>query len=240
MFLVPAMVADSIDYDELLTGKRREAQFGSFLGLLPKFFSIPGQAVPLAVLASVGFVPNQEQTPQVILCIKIIFAVFPPAFYLTALMVMMRYPISEKVHLAIREGIVAHARGESVTDPICGGLLPPAHGRSVDEDTGWLLDHFSPGELRRTLTGGASRLVVSSSLCAAGCLALSITAAWYAASTFSGLATPPGATTVVTVVVAGFALTAFLFHAARAVKARTFAQDPSPERVIRRHLGMES
>jgi GPH family glycoside/pentoside/hexuronide:cation symporter len=239
MFLIPAMVADSIDYDELLTGRRREAQFGSFLGLLPKFFSIPGQAVPLAVLASVGFVPNQEQTPQVILCIKVIFAVFPPAFYIAALTVMMRYPISEKVHLAIREGIAAHARGEDAMDPIRGGAVPPHHGRGVDEDAGWLLDYFSAGELKRHLSGGASRLVLSSSLCAAGCLALSVAAAWYALSSFSGLDTPPGATTVVTVVIAGFSLTAFLFHAVRAVKARSFAHDPLPDREIRRHLGME-
>jgi GPH family glycoside/pentoside/hexuronide:cation symporter len=239
LFLVPAMVADSIDYDELLTGRRREAQFSSFLGLLPKFFSIPGQAVPLAVLAGAGFLPNQEQSPQVILYIKILFAVVPPAFYVSALMVMTRYPISERVHLAIREGIAAHARGESATDPIRGDVVPPAHGRSVDEDTAWLLDYFSSGELRRTLTGGASGLILSSSLCAAGCLALSIAAAWYAVSTPSGLDTPPGVTTVVAVVTAGFALTAFLFHAVRLVKARAFAQTPLPEREIRRHLGME-
>jgi len=239
MFLVPAMVADSIDYDELLTGKRREAQFGSFLGLLPKFFSIPGQAVPLAVLASIGFIPNQEQTPQVILAIKIIFAVFPPAFYIAALTVMMRYPISEKVHLAIREGIAAHARGESAVDPIRGGVVTPVQGRRVDEDASWLLDYFSPGELKRHVSGGTPRLVLSSTLCAAGCLALSVAAACYAVSTFSGLDAPPGATTVVTVVVAGFSLTAFLFHAVRAVKARSFAHDPLPDREIRRHLGME-
>jgi GPH family glycoside/pentoside/hexuronide:cation symporter len=239
MFLVPAMVADSIDYDELLTGKRREAQFGSFLGLLPKFFAIPGQAVPLAVLASVGFVPNQEQTPEVILCIKVLFAVFPPAFYIAALTVMSRYPISEKVHLAIREGIAAHARGESATDPIRGGVVAPHHGRGVDEDSGWLLDYFSAGELTRHLAGGGTGLVLSSSLCAVGCMALALTAAGYAVSTFSGLDATPGATTVVMVVVAGFAFTAFLFHTVRVFKARRFAQQPLPEGEIRRHLGME-
>ena len=117
--------------------------------------------------------------------------------------------------------------------------MAPHRGRDVDEDAGWLLDYFSAGELRRHLAGGASGLVLSSSLCAVGCAGLAVAAAAYAVSTFSGLDTPPGATTVVMVVVAGFSLTAFLFHTVRAAKARSFARDPLPDREIRRHLGME-
>jgi GPH family glycoside/pentoside/hexuronide:cation symporter len=45
--LIPAMIADIIDYDEFNTGKRREAQFGAFLGLLPKFVVIISGALTL-------------------------------------------------------------------------------------------------------------------------------------------------------------------------------------------------
>ena len=77
LFLGPAIQADVIDYDELHTGKRREAQYSSFWAMLPKFVAIPSAAIPIAVLASLGYVPNVEQTPQVVLAIKAIFALLP-------------------------------------------------------------------------------------------------------------------------------------------------------------------
>src|SRR5262249_8911112 len=49
--LVPAMQADVIDYDELHTGQRREAQFTAFWAMVPKLVTIPGAALPIAVLA---------------------------------------------------------------------------------------------------------------------------------------------------------------------------------------------
>ena len=63
-FLIPAMAADVIDYDELRTGRRREAQYMAFWALIPKFVAIPGSSVPLAILAAVGYVPNQVQTDE--------------------------------------------------------------------------------------------------------------------------------------------------------------------------------
>ncbi len=48
MFLTPSMQADVIDYDELYTGKRREAQYTAFWSMLPKFVAIPSAAIPLA------------------------------------------------------------------------------------------------------------------------------------------------------------------------------------------------
>ena len=42
LFLGGAMHADVIDYDELLTGKRREAQFSALWAIIPKFALIPG------------------------------------------------------------------------------------------------------------------------------------------------------------------------------------------------------
>ena len=51
MTISPAMQADVIDYDELYTGKRREAQYGALWSIVTKFAIIPSSAVPLAVLA---------------------------------------------------------------------------------------------------------------------------------------------------------------------------------------------
>ena len=59
------MQADVIDYDELYTGKRREAQYNGLWSVMTKFTVIPSMAVPLSVLASYGYVPNAPQTETV-------------------------------------------------------------------------------------------------------------------------------------------------------------------------------
>ena len=68
LFLTPSMQADVIDYDELYTGKRREAQYTAFWSMLPKFIAIPSAAVPIAILASLGYIPNAMQITACGLC----------------------------------------------------------------------------------------------------------------------------------------------------------------------------
>src|SRR5260370_37980517 len=77
LFLTPSMQADVIDYDELYTGKRREAQYTAFWSMLPKFVAIPSAAVPIAILASLGYIPNAVQVPRVVFAIRTIFALGP-------------------------------------------------------------------------------------------------------------------------------------------------------------------
>ena len=151
--LVPAMQADVVDYDELRTGKRREAQFAAFWAIVPKFVAIPGAALPIAALAAIGYVPNQVQTPEVQLGIRVIYALTPAAFGAISFFLARLYPISEEVHAQIKLGVAAHKRGESAMDPLTRESLPPATAREVDEHTGWSLDYFSPGELARLVDG---------------------------------------------------------------------------------------
>ena len=58
LFLPPSMQSEVIDYDELYMGKRREAQYAGFWSFLPKVAAIPGAALPIALLAWLGYVPN--------------------------------------------------------------------------------------------------------------------------------------------------------------------------------------
>ena len=132
--LIPAMSADVIDYDQFRTGKRREGQLQAFWSIIPKLVAIPSAAVPLAVLGAWGYVPNQEQTHEVLFGIRAIYALFPIAPYLLAMVVMLRYPINEHVHRAIRDGITAHAAGEHARDPVTGADTSPRI-EGVDEDT---------------------------------------------------------------------------------------------------------
>lgn len=239
LFLGPAMQADVIDYDELHTGKRREAQYSAFWSVLPKFVAIPSAAVPIAVLGSIGYVPNAEQTPQVVFAIKAIFALAPAISALLAFVVAWRFPIDEAVHRAILAGIDRHAEGAPAVDPLSGRTIPPIARRAVDDDTSWFLDHFSSRELRRfTARGPASighdvrRAAILALLACAG-------SAWVAATWVTNLAIDPGLVAVLAVVASGFAFAVFVFHLLRLGPARALAGGAVALEVVRTHLDPE-
>ena len=153
MFLGPSMQADVIDYDELHTGKRREAQYGSLWSIMTKFMVIPSMSVPLAILAMVGYTPNVEQTETVQLTIRAIQGLAPATTAFIGFFLALAYPITRARHVAIWEGIAAHKAGKPATDPITGRSIPPPAQR-LDEETGWFLDHFSMNELQLVMVRG--------------------------------------------------------------------------------------
>ncbi|RIL04437.1 MAG: hypothetical protein DCC71_14055 [Proteobacteria bacterium] len=224
LFIGPSIQADVIDYDELHTGKRREAQYTAFWAMLPKFVAIPSAAIPIAVLATLGYQPNVPQTPEVVLAIKTIFALTPAFFSALAFVVALRFPIDEAVHARIRLGIEAHARGDAALDPLTGASVLPPRARAVDEDTGWFLDHFSRRELEAFLARGAAGIVAR----VAGAVALSAAicagAAWIVADRVTTLDADPGALAVMAIVVAGFALAVVFYHVARLAQASRLAR----------------
>ena len=237
LFLGPAIQADVINYDELQTGKRREAQYGALWSLMMKFTVIPSMAVPLAVLESMGFEPNVEQSEPVKLAIRAMLALVPAASAFVAGVIACFYPISEAVHRRVWEGIERHRRGESALDPIDGGVLPPPSDRGVDEDTGWFLDHFSPRELRGYRAEGAGRLVRGALLHGALWLVLAVAAGSSVLFTATDLSRDVGLAVVLEVVLAGFALTAVAYHGVRLRAALRMRRAPVPADVVARHLG---
>jgi GPH family glycoside/pentoside/hexuronide:cation symporter len=88
-FLGPAMIADITDYDELRTGKRREAQYMAFMTFVPKFVAIPGASIPLAILGALGYVPNHVQSAEVQTAIRTMFALVPACFNAAALFIVV-------------------------------------------------------------------------------------------------------------------------------------------------------
>jgi len=236
IFLGPSMQADVIDYDELYTGKRREAQYSGLWSVMTKFTVIPSMAVPLAILAAYGYQPNIEQTPVVQNLIRGIFGLAPAVMSSIAFVLALRFPISRAIHQEIWEGIRAHGRGEHATDPLTGLLLPPPTDRGVPESTGWFLDHFSPRELRRTLSKGESTLVrgtASAVLVSAALTAMAVLVTFYEAN---DLSENPGILAVFSVVVAGFAFTAMCFHLFRFRAALKMHGAPIADELIRAHL----
>ena len=236
LFLGPAIQADVIDYDELHTGKRREAQYGAFWSMLPKFVAIPSAAIPIAVLGSIGYVPNAVQTPQVVFAIRAIFALTPAVFSTLALLSAWRFAIDERAHRAIIAGIERHRRGESAEDPLTGAILPPPAGRTVDDDTGWFLDHFSTRELRRVANADASSVVPAVWRAAGGALAVCIGAIVVVARTVTSLQADPGPLPVLAIVTCGFAFAVCMFHLLRLSAARRLATGVVSADVVRAHL----
>jgi GPH family glycoside/pentoside/hexuronide:cation symporter len=236
LLLTPSIQADVIDYDELHTGRRREAQYGALWALLPKLVAIPGAAIPLAILGAMGYRPNVEQTPQVVFAIRVLFALVPAAFSTFALMIAWRFPITERIHRQIQKGIDAHARGEIALDPLSGARLSPPGAREVDEETGWLLDHFSPRELRRALSGGVARLRVDTTLCAIAALGVCAACVTLAAFRVGDVSQPPGTLAVVVIALAGLALALFLFHGIRMRVARGLSGESLQPADLRAHL----
>jgi len=236
LFLPPAIQADVIDYDELHTGKRREAQYLALWGLVPKFIVIPSASLPLALLAWLGYQPNEAQSPEVLLAIRAVFALTPAAFSIAAFFIAWRFPIDEKVHRAILAGIEAHRRGESTVDPLTSRLLAPPENREVDEETGWFLDYFSRGELERVLARGSRRALGDVLRVAAVALALTIGLALWVPTELETTGGNPGPLAVFAIVIAGFALTIFAFHLSRVGPALRLRREPVPDAVIRAHL----
>ncbi|MDD9938819.1 MAG: MFS transporter [Myxococcales bacterium] len=232
-----AMHADVIDYDELQTGKRREAQFSSLWSIIPKFSMIPGAAIPLAILGGSGYVPNEpNQSAQVIMTLSVLFALVPAGFNAIGISIMWWYPLSEENHGLIRDGIAKHAAGEAALDPITGEMLPPPGQREVDEDTGWFLDNFSRRELgaylkRKTqpVTSVLVAMLASAGLCALGVV--------LAVQTVPGFDRDPGPIPSLCIVLAGLSLAATLFHALRMRPALRMREAAPETAVIERHHG---
>jgi glycoside/pentoside/hexuronide:cation symporter, GPH family len=238
LFLAPAIQADVIDYDELHTGKRREAQYGALWSLMTKFTVIPSMSIPLAVLQTLGYQPNVEQSETVKLAIRAMLALAPAGCALIAFVIACFYPISEAVHRRVWQGIEAHRRGEDAEDPVTGKRLAPPSGRGVDEDTGWFLDHFSPRELAGYVRLGAGRLVRGAALGAGLCLAFSLAAGSSLAFTMGDLSQDPGLGAVVEVVVTGFALTGLAYQLVRLRAALRMRREPVAKDVVERHLAL--
>lgn len=219
VFLGPAMQADVIDYDEFHTGKRREAQYGALWSIMTKFMVIPSMSIPLAILATVGYAPNVEQSEAVQFTIRAIFCLGPASTAFTAFCIGWFYPLTRAKHEAVWAGIKAHERGEAFKDPITGVMVPPPQSRGVDEDVGWELDHFSPKELSLLKARGRGALQARTLILSLASLAILATATWWLFDTVS-FAEEPGLLAVTLVVVAGVGLTGFVYHAVRFSKAR--------------------
>jgi GPH family glycoside/pentoside/hexuronide:cation symporter len=113
-----AMQADVIDYDELLTGERREGQYIGLWSISKKMAAALGVGAGLASLGMVGYTPNVEQTEQVQFTLRALYALVPSICNIAAFLIAMAYPISSQVHNDIRIAISRRKKGKPVLNPL--------------------------------------------------------------------------------------------------------------------------
>jgi GPH family glycoside/pentoside/hexuronide:cation symporter len=113
-----AIQADVIDYDELLTGERREGQYIGLWSIAKKFAAAVGVGAGLSILGLVGYTPNVEQSEQVQLALRTLYALVPSVCNIIAFVIALAYPITGSIHKDIRSAIAERQKGLPVTNPL--------------------------------------------------------------------------------------------------------------------------
>lgn len=113
-----AIQADVIDYDEWLTGERREGQYIGLWSISKKLAAAVGIGAGLSILGAAGYTPNVEQSEQVRLVLRTLYALVPSVCNLIAILIALAYPISNKVHENMRKAIDDRDKGILVINPV--------------------------------------------------------------------------------------------------------------------------
>jgi GPH family glycoside/pentoside/hexuronide:cation symporter len=72
----------------------------------------------LSILGLAGYTPNVEQTAQVQLTLRILYALVPSVCNILAFIIVLAYPISSRVHTQIRAAVAERKAGQAVADPL--------------------------------------------------------------------------------------------------------------------------
>lgn len=107
-----SIIADICDHDELHNGMRREGMFGAAFTLITKFASAGITIVAGYLLVVAGWRDEATVTPQTILNLRLLFATIPAVLLCIAIVLVLRYPLTEQTAYAIRDQLRAR-RGET-------------------------------------------------------------------------------------------------------------------------------
>jgi GPH family glycoside/pentoside/hexuronide:cation symporter len=105
----PSIQADVVDYDERVTGERKEGIYFAAWAFVRK--SAFGIATMLAglMLSAIGFEPNVEQSDSTKLGLRTLFGILPGVCYAIGTLCFLRFQLDEAAHLAIRRELDARA-----------------------------------------------------------------------------------------------------------------------------------
>lgn len=172
-WILRSMLTDVIDYDEFLTGQRREGQYSMLISLLPKFAEVPGITLPFVLLAYFGYDANftplemSENAPGVIWTLLLSFGLVPAVFTVLGLYFLVQYPIrTEEQIQQIQDALELHRKGLPARDPLFpDSMVPPTifldesdevkfGDRIISKENSLVLQHFLPSELQAAYDAG--------------------------------------------------------------------------------------
>jgi len=113
-----AIQADVIDYDEFLTGERREGEYIGLWSISKKFAAAVGIGAGLSILGMAGYTPNAEQPAAVQTTLRVLYALVPSLCNIVAIIIAFAYPISGRLHADIRKAIEQRRAGLPVANPL--------------------------------------------------------------------------------------------------------------------------
>lgn len=105
-----AMIPDTVDHNELVTGARDEAKIFGFAVFAQKLALAINAVVLGELLEAAGFVANQEQSADTLLGMKLIMGLIPAAGAVLAAIVLWRYPLDARRHREVLESLEQRRR----------------------------------------------------------------------------------------------------------------------------------
>ncbi len=114
-FIIPPSIkSDVIDYDELMTGDRKEGSYFAAWNLLQKLAA--GAAIGIAGLAlqAVGYEANAVQDPTTITAMLFLFAGVPLLLHLIAVALLLRLRLDAAEHERIRSALTRRRTGRPI------------------------------------------------------------------------------------------------------------------------------
>ncbi|WP_286151820.1 MFS transporter [Sporofaciens musculi] len=112
MVLVSTMTAETIEYAELKLGQRNEGFITSTQTFISKLAVAIANSSVLALIAALGYVPNQEQAQGTLKAFFYMESIIPGVIGILACIPMLIYPLTKKEYAKITEELKAR-RGES-------------------------------------------------------------------------------------------------------------------------------
>ena len=105
--LPASMKADVIDLDAIQSGEDRAGLFFAAWSLAVKFIAAVGQGLAFVTLAWIGFHARGDNGPNEIFGLRVFYSVGPMLLYLTALLIVWKYPITAARHSQLRAELTA-------------------------------------------------------------------------------------------------------------------------------------
>lgn len=141
--------ADTIDYDELLCGKKRAATYQSILNLARLLITISGTSIPLAIMSALGFESSSDaddddsmsSTKGATLTIRLWCSLFISIVFCGAYFFMRKYRLTEDMHSSVVSNISKRDEAHSKvnTNANAAGLEEGAPSTTITSP-------LSPGE----------------------------------------------------------------------------------------------